>query len=297
MNGKKRIIRRLTDRLYGGINMSWPAVIIFAVSTAVLTAVFLIFPVFDGTSFRRMGVYLEAWIFFAVIIMSNCRKPLESAVKTFVFFLISQPLIYLFQVPFAGMGFGLFRYYGTWFIWTLLTFPMAYIGWYIRRKNWLSLLILLPVLVFLASESFSGFRMSYYHFPRLLITGVFCLAQILIYLYAFTDNTVKKAAGLAAAAAGLAVMLYIQPPVQINTAYFLPDSPVLSEDAGITVMEGADAEVWIRRTGEDSMIGIQASKLGKTEFVISDRGAEYHYLMEVYMDNNGHIQVDITPQE
>ena len=46
-----------------------------------------------------------------------------------------------------------------------------------------------------------------------------------------------------------------------------------------------------------SMIGIQASKLGKTEFVISDRGAEYHYLMEVYMDNNGHIQVDITPQE
>ena len=101
----------------------------------VLTAIFLIMPVFRNTSFERMGVYLEAWIFFAIIIMANCKTPLESALKTFIFFLISQPLIYLIQVPFSSMGWQLFGYYRTWFIWTLLTFPMAYIGWYIKKKT------------------------------------------------------------------------------------------------------------------------------------------------------------------
>ena len=37
------------------------------------------------------------------------RQPLICAAKVFVFFLISQPLIYLFQVPFSQDGWGLFR--------------------------------------------------------------------------------------------------------------------------------------------------------------------------------------------
>ena len=63
-----------------------------------------------------MGVSFESWIFFTVIIMANCyrqedtkdgsffekiRQPLICAAKVFVFFLISQPLIYLFEVPFS----------------------------------------------------------------------------------------------------------------------------------------------------------------------------------------------------
>ena len=124
---------QLTDRLFGKTKMSWSKVILFAIAAAVLTTVFLTLPVFKNTSFERMGVHLEAWIFFAVIIMSNCEKPLESDLKTFVFFLISQQLIYLFQVPFSSMGFGLFQYYPHWFMLTLMTFPAAYIGWYIRK--------------------------------------------------------------------------------------------------------------------------------------------------------------------
>ena len=57
---KKSRLRRLTDRLYGGLPMSWPAVILFAVGTAVLTAVFLIVPIFKDTSFERMGTDIHA---------------------------------------------------------------------------------------------------------------------------------------------------------------------------------------------------------------------------------------------
>lgn len=80
-------------------------------------------------------MYPEAWIFFAVIIMANCKKPLESALKTFVFFLISQPLIYLFQVPFSWMGCELFKFYFYWFKVTLCTFPGAFIGWFITKRK------------------------------------------------------------------------------------------------------------------------------------------------------------------
>ena len=111
MNDNNSASGRYLNRLFGGLKMSWPRVILFAVGAAVLTAVFLIVPVFKNSSFERMGVYLEAWVLFSVLIMANCRKPLEAALKTFVFFLVSQPLIYLFQVPFSWMGWGLFGYY------------------------------------------------------------------------------------------------------------------------------------------------------------------------------------------
>ena len=44
---EKHLLRRFTDQLYGGLNMSWPTVILFAVATAVLSAVFLLVPVFQ----------------------------------------------------------------------------------------------------------------------------------------------------------------------------------------------------------------------------------------------------------
>ncbi len=71
------------DKIYGGLEMSWLKVIILAVLSAVITSVFLIVPVFKNTSFERMGVYLEAWIFLAICIIANTKKPLEAALKTF----------------------------------------------------------------------------------------------------------------------------------------------------------------------------------------------------------------------
>lgn len=58
---EKSVLRKITDKLYGGIDLTWLMVIIFAVVTAVITAVFLIVPIFKNTSFMRMGETLEAW--------------------------------------------------------------------------------------------------------------------------------------------------------------------------------------------------------------------------------------------
>ena len=290
------MLRRLTDKLYGGLHMSWLTVILFAVGTAVLTAVFLIVPLFKDTSFERMGVTFEAWIFFAVIIMANCQKPLESACKTFVFFLISQPLIYLLQVPFSSMGWGLFGYYWNWFIWTLLTFPMAFVGWYIRKKNWLSLLILAPILFSLTSDYVGCFQHAFKHFPYYIVTAVFCLGQVLIYLYTFTENLWQKVIGFAVPLAVIIILLLVRPRLNLNATEFLPDNPVLTENAIVEVEDSGKIGITIASTGPDSMIRVQAADYGTTSFVIKDGDREYRYIIEVYEDDKGSGQIRITPE-
>ena len=292
----KGTLKHLTDKLYGGVNLSWPKVLLLAVSAAALTAAFLIVPAFKGTSFGRMGVYLEAWIFLAVIIMSNCKKPMESALKVFVFFLVSQPLIYLIQVPFSSIGWALFGYYRNWFIMTLLTFPMAYIGWYITKKNWLSVLIFLPVLAFLAYTGYDCASACARSFPSQLVAAMFCFAQVLLYVFTFFGGLQKKLAGLLAAILAVAVIAIRTPQVDINVSMFLPDDPILTESAAVTVEDTELASVSVASTGESSMIQIHASKYGTTAMTIYDGDNAYHYALDIYADDGGHPQVRITPQ-
>ena len=131
----------MLKKLFGGIRMTWPRLILFAVISGLVTGLIaLLVP--DGSSFRQIAVTFEAWIVLAVIVVENCDKRLEAACKTFVYFLISQPLVYLVQVPFHSQGFGLFMYYRYWFYWTIATFPGAFVAWYIKRDDWIAAVIL-----------------------------------------------------------------------------------------------------------------------------------------------------------
>ncbi len=294
---EKCTLRKFADKLYGGINITWPRLILFAVGAAVLTSTFLIVPIFKDTSFAKMGETLEAWIFLAIIIIANSKKPLESALKTFVFFLISQPLIYLIQVPFNWQGWGIFQYYKFWFILTLCTFPAAYIGWYIKKKNWLSLVILMPMLILLALIAKDGISHVIYEFPHLLLMVVFCVAQILLYLYVFTKNVAQKIAGLLAPIVVVAAMLLMPQTVDFTSTQFLPDNPVLTENAVIAVDNTDVAEIRVSNTGEDSTIFIHVHAYNKTSFTIKDGDKEYHYDINIYVDNLGVSQIDITAKE
>ena len=81
--------------LFGGINMAWPKVIVFAVVTGAYTGIVNLIPALHDTSLSSIAVTWEAWVLFALIVACNCKKAWESALKVFVFFLISQPLVYL----------------------------------------------------------------------------------------------------------------------------------------------------------------------------------------------------------
>ena len=54
-------------------------------------------PVAKDTSFTDLTVTFEVWILFGILIITNSKSAKDSAFKCFIFFLISQPLIYLVQ--------------------------------------------------------------------------------------------------------------------------------------------------------------------------------------------------------
>lgn len=179
-------------KLFGGLNITWGRLILFAVICGVYTGVMAMLPITRDTSFRDISTTFECWILFAIIIIVNSKSPLDSVLKVFVFFLISQPLVYLVQAPFDEQGLGLFRYYLPWFYWTLLTIPMAFVGYYMKKNKWWSLLILAPMLLFLGYHYLTYFGEAYHFFPNHLLTALFCAATLIIYpLFIFDDRTLK----------------------------------------------------------------------------------------------------------
>ena len=179
-------------KLFGGINLTWKKLIIFAIIAGTYTAIMALLPITKDTSFRDIAITFEWWIFFGIIIISNSKSPFDSALKCFVFFLISQPLVYLIQVPFSSMGWSLFGYYRYWFYWTLACFPMGYIGYFIKKKNWLSVLILSPMIVFLVLLGLGFINKAIESFPHHIISGIACFLMIIIVVLSIFDNKKLK---------------------------------------------------------------------------------------------------------
>ena len=97
-------------RLFGGLELTWPRVIAAALIAGAYTGLMAMLPITKDTSFRNIAISFEGWILLGVLIIMNSRSPLDSALKCFVFFLISQPLCYLVQVPFSSLGWGIAGY-------------------------------------------------------------------------------------------------------------------------------------------------------------------------------------------
>ncbi len=197
-------------KLFGGINLTWKKLIIFAIIAGTYTAIMALLPITRDTSFRDIAISFEWWILFGIVIISNSKSPLDSALKCFVFFLISQPLVYLIQVPFSDMGWKLFGYYRYWFYWTLACIPMGYIGYYINKKNWLSVLILSPMIVFLVFLGFGYINSAIESFPHHLLSGISCFLIIIVVVLNLFDHKKYKLASLGIALVSLVTIIILR---------------------------------------------------------------------------------------
>ena len=184
-------------KYFGELDMTWPRVLLLALITAVYTAAMAAIPLLNDTSFEDISVTFEWWFLFAVFIVVNCKTTWEASLKCFVFFLVSQPLIYLFQVPFSTQGWGLFGYYRYWFIFTLLTLPGAAVAYQLKRKDWLSVAVLCVATGYLAFQSAMYFHSAALRFPRHLLSAIFCLALAVFFVLVLLDNKKQRIAALA----------------------------------------------------------------------------------------------------
>ena len=199
----------MLKKIFGGIRMTWPRLIAFAVISGVITGLIaLLVP--EGNSFRQIAVTLEAWIVLAIIVVVNCEKPTEAALKTFVYFLISQPLVYLVQVPFNSLGFGLFRFYTYWFYLTLATLPGGFIAWQIKRDDPLAAVVLSVALSMLIVIGGDYLKTLVTKPPRYLVATLFCFGSVPLLILGILHKRLPRTIASVIAVLALAGSLYWQ---------------------------------------------------------------------------------------
>ncbi len=179
-------------RLFGKLNMTWLTVLLFAVATGVYSGLVMLVPAFKDTSFRDIGISYEWWLIFAVVVVVNCEKWWDAMLKCFVFFLISQPICYLVQIPFSTemtLQMAWTYYTGFWFKMTLLTLPGGLVAYFCKKQNLIGAIILglgnTIQAIMAVSYSKQAFVTS---FPHHLITFIVCVASIFIMTFAIQSK-------------------------------------------------------------------------------------------------------------
>lgn len=266
-------------KLFGGLRLSWTAVVVSALIAGVYTALVSILPQVQDTSLHAIAVTFEVWILFGILIIMNSTSNLDSALKCFVFFLISQPLVYLLQVPFSPQGWGLFRYYGTWFRWTVLCLPMGYIGYYMKKDNWWGYLILLPMIL-LTAASFRRY-LSYFTFcyPCYILISVFCAVVMLLYPNVLFHNEKIRRTGTVVSAlliAGITVITAAGPLRYSTDILYTVDGRDITAGYEAALTEEKYGEVSVEYVEELDTYTVHADfrKRGMTELVVTTPGEE-----------------------
>ena len=257
------------------VNLTWKKLIIFAIIAGVYTAIMAIIPFTKDTSFADITISFEVWILFGIFMIMNSKSAKDSALKCFIFFLISQPLVYLIQVPFSIQGWNLFVYYKYWFIWTLLTIPMGFIGYYIKEDKWWGLAILVPILIFLGFH-YSGFLgQTIYNFPYHLLSTLFCFTTLLLYPICIFNNKKIRITGIVISILIILIMSIkaINNSNVYNTTVLVnggSDGAVFDDSYKVYLEDDSFGKVFIIKDQniEDFMVNAEFKKAGKTNIIL-----------------------------
>ena len=209
---KEKIRMEKISKLFGGLNMSWPRLLIFALIVGAYTGIVGIIPALEQTSFHDIYVTTEVWVIFAFIIATNCEKSWEAALKVFVFFLITQPLIFGIGVlsGTTSPDMAIFYYTTNWGPKTLFTLPGGFIAFYIKKQNWLGAIILglgcaLQVLMGCA---YIGIFLQ--NPPFHLLTVLVCFGSAFVFTYCIQkDNKRRAVCAIIAVLATALVFAYV----------------------------------------------------------------------------------------
>ena len=258
--------------LFGGIKLTWFKVIIAAIVIGVYCGVIALIPATLNTSFRDICISFEVWILFGIVIIMNSESHKDSALKCFVFFLISQPLIYIVQ-DIVNHSNLLMTYYRFWIIPTILCVPMGFIGYYMKKDKWWGLLILVPMLLLTAEEGMGYFSKMMFSFPRHLLTTIFCISALIIYPLAIFNNKKVKTVGVIISGLLIISIVFIciiEPPIYSTNLLSNGESYQFDDTYKAYLLDKkyGDLRIECEEGTKDCMIYADFKKAGKTELIL-----------------------------
>ena len=281
---------KVLKKLFGGLNLTWWKLILFAVIAGVYTGLINQVPALYDTSLTDIAIHFDRWILFGILIIMNAKSNLDSGLKCFVFFLISQPLVYLVEVPF--LGWSVMGYYRNWILWTILTFPMGYVGYYMKKDKWWGLGILSPMLVLLAIHYKGYLEQTIFSFPRHLYSTIFCVVTMLLYAVVIFSEKRVRIAGVVISAvliAAMTIWVIIKPPVY-STDILMSDGDQgarFDNTYQVSFTDPSYGELSIRyeEAIESYLVHAELRKAGQAEVVLkAPDGTEKHYDIDIHRD-------------
>ena len=259
-------------KIFGEINLTWPKLIIISIILGVYTAIMAMLPIAKDTSFSDLTVTFEVWILFGIFIIMNSKSAKDSALKCFVFFLISQPLVYLIQDVINHSQLFI-TYYKYWFLWTIACIPMGFIGYYMKKEKWWGILILTPILILLGEEYAGYLSKVIFSFPRHLLTTIFCLVTLIIYpLVIFKNKKIKITGEIISGIviAAMTILCIVNPPIYSTDILGNGEKYKFDDSYKVYLIDEKYGELSIKYEPgiEDWMVHAEFKKAGKTEFVL-----------------------------
>ena len=267
-------------KLFGGIDLSWKKIIILAIIIGIYTGTVAMIPIAKDTSFSDLVATMEVWILFGILIIMNSKSAIDSALKCFVFFLISQPLIYLLQDAIKHSNLFI-TYYRYWFMWTIATIIMGFIGYFMKKDKWWGLIILTPILLLLGEEYGRYLSNSIFSFPRHILTTIFCFTTLIIYPLVIFNNKKIKMIGVAISSIIIIVMTvwtFIDPPIYNTILLSNGGGEGIKFDntykAYLTDEKYGEIYITYENALEDWTLNANFKKAGKTEIILESPGGE-----------------------
>ncbi|MCQ2530758.1 MAG: hypothetical protein MJ086_05820 [Lachnospiraceae bacterium] len=274
-------------KLFGEINLTWKKVILFALIAGVFTAAMALIPTLEYTSFHTIVVSFEVWILFGIFIIMNAKSNIDAALKCFVFFLISQPLVYLLQVPFSSLGWQIFQYYKPWAIWTVACLPMGFMGYYIKKGKWWGYLILLPMIVLTAFSLKTYLKDFTFCHPFYLLVCLFCAAAMILYPIILLPNKKMKAIGAAVSGAiviGILIFVLLNPYRYSTEILNEVDHKAITMEYQVSLEDNKYGEVYLDDSTGTCVVQANFKKRGKTKLIVvtpEGETREYNLRIEI----------------
>ena len=265
-------------KIFGGINLTWKKLFEFAILIGIYTGIIAMIPMLKDTSFNDITVTFEVWIFFGIFIIMNSKSAKDSALKCFVFFLISQPLVYIVQDLINHSNLFM-TYYRFWIGWTIACIPMGFIGYYMKKDKWWGLLILTPIMILLGSEYSGYLSRTMFFFPRHLLTSLFCVVTLIVYPLVIFKNKKVRIVGEVINVIIIILMsaiCLINPPKYSTDLFSNGDTYQFDDTYKVYLKDSKYGNLSIEYNDnfEDWMVHAEFKKGGKTEFVLEAPNGE-----------------------
>lgn len=128
---------------------------------------------------RNVFSYFGIWIFLAITISVFSKTPLRASLNVFLFFVGMTVSYHLYTIMFSG--FNPKSYMMIWYGITTITPILAFICWYAKGDNKISIMISSVILAVMLIESFS-IGLWYFYFKSVIDTLLFLGTMIVLYI-------------------------------------------------------------------------------------------------------------------